>query len=165
MLRIAPIVPRPDAGEQESMTDYQELMLVDAGPGHVFRLISDVDRWQYLMPHVRSVETARPAIWQITVVWRWLPVAVAVSSMSDSAARMAEFRVAMWPRVWVAVRWVVDSGPDDSASVRVNAEVARAPLFIRRLIRRAVAELCRDSLEMVRLLAESDRIAHKGIEV
>ena len=146
------------------MSEYQELMLVGAGPDEVFHLIAGVESWQYLMPHVRSVEAERPGRRRVVVVWRWLPVSLAVSSMHNADLRLAAFRVAVWPGVRVETHWVVDEGPDGTASIRVQSNVVQAPPLIRRLVAQAVRDLCRDSLDMVRLLAESDRIAHQGVE-
>lgn len=146
------------------MTEYQDLMLVEAGPDEVFRLIAGIESWQYLMPHVRSVEAVRPARWRVVLVWRWLPVTVALSSMADPMARLAELRVAAWPGVRASVRWVVDPGPDDTASIRIEAGIVQGPPVVRALAARVLRDLCRDSLDMVRLLAEADRIAHQRIE-
>ena len=146
------------------MTHYQELMLVDAGPDDVFRLVTGIESWQHLFPHVRSVRSGRPGRWLVTYFWRWVPFSTTASMRVDAARRMAEFRIGYRLCARVVVHCAVDDGANGTSALRLETKVERvAPLFSP-VVSLAARELSQATLEMVRLLAESDRIARQNIK-
>lgn len=146
------------------MTHYQEMMLVDAGPDAVFHYIANLESWPGLFPHVRALDEVQPGRWRLTLVWRWIPFAVTLSRRLDAERRLAEVRCGFPGGARVSVRWAVDAGAEDTSSVRVEVEVVRGGLVPSSLVALVAGELGRDTLLMIRLLAESDRIAHLGVE-
>lgn len=145
------------------MTAYQEILMVDAGPEQVFRLISGVDTWAALLPAIREMQEVRPGRWRMLCLWRWVPVAVVASVRVDPQHRLAEIRIARRPGIRIAMRWAVDPGPDDTAAVRLETDVVRAPWPFRPIVANVAGDISREILKMIRLLAESDRKAHLNI--
>lgn len=143
------------------MAHYREIVPVDADPDAVFKLLANLDAWPNLLPHVRSLEQGPARRPTITFVWRWIPLALAVTVRTDERLRTLEQRFGSKSGVRVACNWSVDNGPDNTAIMRLDARLAYAPLWSRGLVQHAILpDLSKATLAMVQLLAESDRLAH-----
>lgn len=144
------------------MNQVQHELTIKARPERVSRLVTDVEGWASLLPHVRSVTDAGDGRWEIVCVWRWIPFAVHAAARGDHAA--LEYRFQRWPRIRVSWQWAVRPVTSSASTVHLTGRVVRAPALCSWLVAAVNRDLAARTLQMIQLLAEADEIAHEGIE-
>jgi ribosome-associated toxin RatA of RatAB toxin-antitoxin module len=146
------------------LTRMQKPQIVDAGPERVFRLVSGVESWAGLLPTVRDIVEIRPGTWRAVCLWRSIPIGLVIATRVDDANSTLELRAARWPGIRIAARWVVEPAPGGMSSIRLDAEIVRAPWVFRPLVAVITRDVLSGMLDMFLLLAQSDRKAHENIE-
>jgi ribosome-associated toxin RatA of RatAB toxin-antitoxin module len=150
--------------ERAKITHYRCDMQIDAAPDDVFRLVTEIEQWQALFPHVQSVRSLEQNCWHVTMVWRALPFNLTAGQRVSLSGRSAEQRFAAGMGMRFACRWAVSELPEDSTRLSLDVEFVQGPAMITVLLLRSVVpDLVRETLEMISLLAESDRKAHQEI--
>lgn len=143
----------------------------------IYRLGAEIENWPNLLPHYRSVD----------VLWRSGNQMVARMRASRDGIPVSwvcfQERFPDIPRVTfrhidgftrgMQVAWEFEQHPDDTVTVRIIHDFRKGlpiPALDRFVTDRVVGEffthaIAGKTLDMVRLLAEADRNAHRGITV
>jgi ribosome-associated toxin RatA of RatAB toxin-antitoxin module len=144
------------------MKQVQRELVIKARPERVSRLVTDIEAWASLLPHVRNVSLSGDGRWELVCVWRWMPFVVHAAARGDHVA--LEYRFQRWPRIRVSWQWAIHAATDAATSVHLTGRVVRAPALCSWLVTAINRDLADQTLQMIQLLAEADEIAHKGIE-
>lgn len=140
-------------------------IIIDGDPAAVFRLLAEIDQWPALFPHVGSVTPFAGGGAQVSFFWHTVPLTLAcVQREMPENGRIEQYCAAGWG-IWLGWHWTVSAIDGNQTRVSVEVETARGPWLVRELVmRRVFNNLTEQTLSMTRLLAESDRIAHQGVE-
>ena len=130
--------------------------IIDGDPEAVFWLVSDIDRWPALFPHVRSVKPLGGDGVEVALSWRMLPFRLRCSQTTFPETSQVEQRFQGRAGLQVVCRWTVRATPDGRTHLMVEARSALGPGLV---LRTVTNDLIEQTLAMIRLLAESDRKA------
>lgn len=146
------------------MTRVRYSETIDGEPAAVFRLVSELEKWPALYPHVRSVVELQLGRWQVEVSWRWLPLRFVAARRVSPADMTVEYRLGAAAGLRLVSSWTVAATQAGKTTLTADVVMVRGPWLLRSpLMRFVVPELMTRTLAMTRLLAEADRKAHEDI--
>lgn len=156
---------RHDSKEWMVATRICHDITIDGDPVAVFQLLAEIDLWPALFPHVRSVRPLAGAGTSVSLFWHTIPLTLVCVQRATPETGQIEQRCAAGWGIWFSCRWTVRGASEHQTRVTAEVEALRGPWLVRKLVVQSVVDdFITQTLRMTRLLAESDRIAHQGVE-
>jgi hypothetical protein len=161
----------------------ENAITIDGDLMTIYRLGAEIERWPDLLPHYRKVDVlwredsadgshtrcvAKMAAWRDGIPTSWMCHQERIASEPTIIFRhIAGFTRGM------EVAWVFAENPDGTVTVRIihdfskGIPVAALDRFVSEKVvgQFFIDNIAGKTLEMVRLLAEADRMAHAGVPI